>query len=162
MHAKASLCLLPLLAMAAAAGAAASARLGAGASMALVLFLLLLVAGRDVIVDGAAFVVDQAELAASIAQDPGHGEPGHDHAAHEAHGHLVDVTPAQVALARGALVAMEAVPDATTFWRFGDLAAARAVTPRDVGRALTAGLVPCAGLLLASWLLLRRRELQPG
>jgi hypothetical protein len=144
----ASLCLVPLLGMAACAGAAATARLGAAASTALVLALLLLVAGREVIADGARFVVEAA------------GREAEEHG-HEGHDHHVDVTAAQVALARGALVALRAVPDVDDFWRFDDLAAGRAVDPRDLGRSAIAGALPCAVLLGASWLLVRRRELLP-
>jgi hypothetical protein len=151
---KAVLCLLPLLAMAAAAGTAASARLGAAASLVLVLFLLLLLAGRDVVLDAAAYVVEEG-----AAQESGHHEelPGHEH-----HDHTVEISPVQVALARGALVGMRAVPDAAVFWRFGDVAAGRAVTPKDLGGAAAAGVLPSVLLLGASWLLVRRRELEAG
>ncbi|MCE9634263.1 MAG: hypothetical protein K8T90_01035 [Planctomycetes bacterium] len=154
--AKACLCLLPLLAMAAAAGAAASARLGAVASLALVMFLVVLVAGRDVILDAAAFVVDAGEAEAEAEHE------GSGHAAHDEHDHATHVSALQVALAKGAQQGMRLVPDAASFWRFDDLASGRAVRAGDVGHAFASGLLPCAVLLGASWFLFRRRELQPS
>lgn len=148
---KAVVCLLPLLLMTAAAGAAASARLAGAAALPLVLFVALLVAGRGYVEDGARFVVAAAEEAAH-AEDGDHA--GHDHG----HGHAVEVSAAQVALARGALAILPALPDARAFWRFGDLARGSAVTGADIGRALRAGVVPCLALGAAAWLLLRRRE----
>lgn len=152
---KASACLVPLLALTAAVGAAASARLGAAAAIAAVSFLVILVAGRDVIVDGAEFVVEQG--AAQDAQ-AGHDHAGHDHGAH-GDGHGARVTPAQVALGRVVLAVMTVVPDARAFWRFDDLAASRATTPRDIADAFAAGLLPCAAVTAGSWLLFRKREI---
>jgi hypothetical protein len=148
---KAALCAAPLLLLAAAVGALGSARLGAGAATALVLFLVLVFAGRDVIRDGADFIVERAAL-----QEAEHGE---EHAGHD---HGQDVTAFQVALAKAARVGVAAVPDPADFWRFGELAEGRAVTAADIGRAWLRGLPACAAALAGGWLLVRRRELIPG
>lgn len=151
----ASLCAAPLLFVLAALGSMGAARFGAPTAVMLAVFLFAVFVGQDLLADGARFIV-------AAANDPSmldvHDEPGAEHE----HGPAPGITPLRVAAAKATLAAVGAMPSYDSFDRTGDLVERRALALRDVGRAFAAGLPTLAAVTAAGWLLLRRRELQPG
>lgn len=149
----AAICAAPLLLMLASVGALGASRFGAPTAVILAAFLFVMFVGRNMVVDGAKYIVD-------AAADPtlAHEEDEHGHE----HGPSADITPARVAVAKGALAVFAMLPRYDTFDRTDELVARRAPALPDIGRAAGEGLPAAAVLTIAGWLLLRRREIVPG
>jgi hypothetical protein len=149
----AAVCAVPFLLMLASVGALGASRFGAPTAVILASFLFLVFVGRNLVVDSARYIVDAAE---DPALEHEHDEHGHEH------GPAAAITPARVAVARGALAVFSVLPRYDTFDRTDALVARRAPGLSDVSRAAAEGLPAAAVLTLAGWLLLRRREIVPG
>jgi hypothetical protein len=143
----ASVCAAPLLLLLAAVGSLGAARFAAPTAVILAASLFLVVVGRDLVVDGARFIVESAGAGPSHA--------GHSHGPPE-------FSATQVALAKGAIAALSVVPRMDAFDLTDELVERRAPTAEDVGRAAAQGLPAAALLTAAAWILLRRREIAPG
>jgi len=155
----AALCLVPLLFLVAAAGGVGAARFNAPTALGLGLFLLLILVGQDVLRDGADYVVRAAETARAYEAEGHHEGDGHDHGDHD---HTpAEVSPLQESLAKVTLAGLELLPPLDAFDRTSDLLDRRAVTPDQCLRASLLALPGLAVLMLASWLLLARRDLLP-
>jgi hypothetical protein len=142
----ASLCAAPLLLLLAAVGTLAASRFAAPTAIVSATAVFLLFVGRGFIVDGANYIVSAAAA----------------HRAHAADGAPAEFSATRVALAKGAIAAFELVPHFDAFDRTDELVERRAPTADDVGRAVFEGLPATLLLTAAGWLLLRRREIQPG
>ncbi len=151
----AALCAAPMLLMLAAIGALGASRFGAPTAVILASFLFVVFVGRNLVVDGAKFIVEAAADPSYVHPDEG---GGHDHD----HGPASLITPARVAVAKGALAVFSVLPRYDTFDRTDALVARRAPDLGDVGRAAGEGLPAAAVLTVLGWLLLRRREIVPG
>lgn len=151
---EAALCAVPMLLLLAAIGSLGAARFGGPTAVALATFLFLVCAGRGFFLDAARYTV-AAAADPTLAQNEEH-EDGHEH------GPVEPISPARLALAKGAIVALEFLPRYETFDRTDSLIERRAPAWGDLGRAAAEGLPAAGAVVAAAWLLLRRRELAPG
>jgi len=142
----AALCAVPLLLLLAAVGSLGSARFAAPTAIVVAGTAFVLFVGRTTIVDGASYVVRAA--ATRKAQGDESAPP--------------EFSSALVAAAKGALAAFSVVPRLDAFDRTDDLVERRAPSIADVARSAAEGLPATAGVVIAAWLLFRRREIQPG
>ncbi len=151
---EAALCAVPMLLLLAAIGSLGAARFGGPTAVALAAFLFLVCSGRGLLLDAAQYIV-RAAADPTLAQNEVHDD-GHHHAAVE------PISPARVALAKGAIAVFELLPRYETFDRTDALVERRAPVWGDLARAAWEGL-PAAALVTAlAWMLLRRREIAPG
>ena len=151
----AALCAAPMLLLLASVGALGASRFGAPTAVILASFLFVVFVGRNLVVDGARFIVDAAADPSYVHADE---DEGHDHGP----GPAELLTPARVAVAKGALAVFSVLPRYDTFDRTDALVARHAPGLSDVGRAAGEGLPAAAVLTVLGWLLLRRREIVPG
>ncbi len=153
---KAALCMMPLLFLISAAGLLGAARFNAPTALGLGLALLVLLAGQDVLRDGAEYVVRASETARQLETEGHAADDGREHADTPA-----EVSPLQRSLADVALVGLRALPPMDAFDRTSDLLDRRSVTPPQCARAALLALPGLSVLVLAAWLLLSRRDLLP-